>query len=322
MRGDLDQIYRDLRPYAFAIAYRMLGSVSEAEDVVQDVFLRLAQAGDDQISSHKALVATVTTRLAIDQLRSARARRENYTGPWLPEPLLEDGTQDVAATAETTDSLTMAFLVILETLTPPERAAFLLHDVFGYDYGEIAAMLDKTEASCRQLASRARRRVRDDKPRFEASREERDRLSEQFFAACQGRDMGGLIGLLAADAVLYGDGGARGTGINRLIYGPADIAKMLDNWFRQGERLGVRTELVTINGHPGIKVLDPQGRLINVITLDIADGAVQAVRSVINPDKLSHLGPLSPIGRRSGSPTAVRDAPDALRDARQGANRG
>jgi RNA polymerase sigma factor (sigma-70 family) len=147
VRGDLDQIYRDLRPYAFAIAYRMLGSVSEAEDVVQDVFLRLAQAGDDQISSHKALVATVTTRLAIDQLRSARARRENYTGPWLPEPLLEDGTQDVAATAETTDSLTMAFLVILETLTPPERAAFLLHDVFGYDYGEIAAMLDKTEAS-------------------------------------------------------------------------------------------------------------------------------------------------------------------------------
>ena len=298
MIGDLDQLYRDLRPYAFAIAYRMLGSVSEAEDVVQDVFLRLAQADDDHINSHKAFVATVTTRLAIDQLRSARARRENYAGPWLPEPLLEDGTHDVAAAAETADSLTMAVLVILETLTPPERAAFLLHDVFGYDYGEVAAILAKTEASCRQLASRARRRVHDDKPRFEASREERDRLAGQFFAACQGRDMDGLVGLLAADAVLYGDGGAKGTGINRPVYGPAGIAKMLDNWFRQGERLGVQTELVTINGHPGAKFLDPQGRLVNVISLDIADGAVQTVRSIINPEKLTHLGPLSPIGRR------------------------
>ena len=171
MRSDLDQIYRDLRPYAFAIAYRMLGSVSEAEDVVQEAFLRLAQVGDEHISSRKAFVATVTTRLAIDELRSARARRESYFGPWLPEPLVDDGTHDVAATAESADSLTMAFLVILETLTPPERAAFLLHDVFGYDYGEIGTILGRTEASCRQLASRARRRVHDDEPRFEASRE-------------------------------------------------------------------------------------------------------------------------------------------------------
>ena len=306
MRGDLYQLYRDLRPYAFAIAYRMLGSVSEAEDVVQDAFLRLAQSDDDHISSHKAFVATVTTRLAIDQLRSARARRENYAGPWLPEPLLEDGTHDVAAAAETADSLTMAVLVILETLTPPERAAFLLHDVFGYDYGEVAAILAKTEASCRQLASRARRRVHDDKPRFEASREERDRLAGQFFAACQGRDMDGLIGLLADDAVLYGDGGAKGAGINRPIYGRDNIARMLDTWFRQGERLGVQTELVIINGHPGAKFLDPQGRLINVISLDIADGTVQTVRSIINPDKLTHLGPLSAIGRRPSTGWTAR----------------
>ena len=298
MRSDLDQIYRDLRPYAFAIAYRMLGSVSEAEDVVQEAFLRLAQAGDEPISSRKAFVATVTTRLAIDELRSARARRESYFGPWLPEPLVDDGAHDVAAAAESADSLTMAFLVVLETLTPPERAAFLLHDVFGYDYGEIGTMLGRTEASCRQLASRARRRVHDDKPRFEPSREQRDRLAEQFFAACQGRDMGGLIGLLADDAVLYGDGGAKGAGINRPIYGRDNIARMLDTWFRQGERLGVQTELVIINGHPGAKFLDPQGRLINVISLDIADGIVQTVRSIINPDKLTHLGPLSPIGRR------------------------
>ena len=185
MRSDLDQMYRDLRPYAFAIAYRMLGSVSEAEDVVQEAFLRLAQAGDEPISSRKAFVATVTTRLAIDELRSARARRESYFGPWLPEPLVDDGTHDVATAAESADSLTMAFLVILETLTPPERAAFLLHDVFGYDYYEIGTILGRTEASCRQLASRARRRVHDDKPRFEASPEQRNRLAEQFFAACQ-----------------------------------------------------------------------------------------------------------------------------------------
>jgi RNA polymerase sigma-70 factor (ECF subfamily) len=306
VRSDLDQIYRDLRPYAFAIAYRMLGSVSEAEDIVQEAFLRLAQAGDEPISSRKAFVATVTTRLAIDELRSARARRESYFGPWLPEPLVDVGSHDVATAAESAESLTMAFLVILETLTPPERAAFLLHDVFGYDYGEIGTMLGRTEASCRQLVSRARRRVHDDKPRFEASREQRNRLAEQFFSACQGCDMDGLIGLLADDAVLYGDGGAKGTGINRPIYGRDNIARMLDTWFRQGERLGVQTELVIINGHPGAKFLDPQGRLINVISLDIVDGAVRTVRSIINPDKLTHLGPLSAIGRRPSTGWTAR----------------
>jgi RNA polymerase sigma-70 factor (ECF subfamily) len=141
--------------------------------------VRLAQAGDEHIRSHKAFVATVTTRLAIDELRSARARRESYVGPWLPEPL-PGGADDVAAEVETTDSVTMAFLVVLETLTPLERAAFLLHDVFGYDYGEISAVVGRSEAGCRQLASRTRRRVHDDKPRFEASREQRDRLAAQF----------------------------------------------------------------------------------------------------------------------------------------------
>ena len=299
MRSDLGEIYRDLRPYAFAIAYRMLGSVSEAEDVVQDAFVRLAQAGDERIRSRKAFVATITTRLAIDELRSARARRESYAGPWLPEPL-PGGADDVAAGAETTDSLTMAFLVVLETLTPLERAAFLLHDVFGYDYGEISAVVGRSQASCRQLASRARRRVHDGKPRFEASREQRDRLAAQFFAACQGRDMDGLVGLLAADAAFYGDGGTRGAGVNRPVHGRENVARLLAALFRQGERLHVRAEVITVNGQPGAKVLDPQGRLINVLCLDIADGSVRAVRSVINPDKLTHLGPLSPLGRRPG----------------------
>ena len=314
MRSDLDQVYRDLRPYAFAIAYRMLGSVSEAEDVVQDAFLRLARTGDKHIGSHKAYVATVTTRLAIDELRSARAKRESYFGPWLPEPVLDDGTQDVAAAAETADSLTMAFLVILETLTPLERAAFLLHDVFGYDYGEIAAIVGKSETNCRQLASRARHRVHDDKPRFEASREQRDRLAARFLAACQGRDMDGLVDLLASDAAFYGDGGTKGTGVNRPIFGRGSIVKLLDIWFRQGERLGIQAELVTINGQPGAKFLDPQGRLINVISLDIADGTVQTIRSIVNPDKLAHLGPLSPIGRRSNTGDWAADTPENYHD--------
>ena len=306
MTETLEQAYRDLRPYAFAIAYRMLGSVSEAEDVVSDAFLRLAQASVESIQSPKAYLATITTRLAIDQLRSARSRRESYFGPWLPEPLLASGVGDpgvdIAAAVETADSLSMAFLVVLETLTPLERAVFLLHDVFGYEYGEIAAIVQKSEANCRQLASRARRHVQAGRPRFEASREQRDRLAMMFFAACQGRDMQGLVGMLAADAVLYGDGGGKGTGINRPIHGRDNVARMLDTWFRQGQRLGTRTELVTVNGQPGARILDPDGRLINVICLDIADGAVQAVRSVINPDKLAHLGPLSPLGRRSAGP--------------------
>lgn len=306
MTEALEQTYRDLRPYAFAIAYRMLGSVSEAEDVVSEAFLRLAQAGEEPRESPKAYLATVTTRLAIDQLRSARARRERYFGPWLPEPLLGSGAgdlrADVAAAAEISDSLSMAFLVVLETLTPLERAVFLLHDVFSYEYSEVAAIVQKSATNCRQLASRARRHVQAGRPRFEASDEQRDRLAERFFAACQGRDIQGLVGMLAEDAVLYGDGGRKGTGINRPIFGRDNVATMLDTWFRQGERLGVRAELVTVNGQPGARLLDPGGRLINVIGLDITDGAVQAIRSVINPDKLAHLGPLSPIGLRSASP--------------------
>ena len=166
----------------------------------------------------------------------------------------------------------MAFLVVLETLTPLERAAFLLHDVFGYGYGEISAVVGKSEASCRQLASRARRRVHDDQPRFEASREQRDRLAARFFAACQGRDMDGLVELLAADAAFYGDGGTKGSGLNRPVYGRENVARLLATLFRQGERLGVQAEFITVNGQPGARFLDPQGRLINVVSLDIADG--------------------------------------------------
>jgi len=306
MRSDLEQTYRDLRPYAFAIAYRMLGSVSEAEDIVQEMFLRMGQDDEAEIRSPKAYVATVTSRLAIDHLRSARARRESYFGPWLPEPVVDGAVgssgADVTGPAELADSLSMAFLVVLESLNPVERAVFLLHDVFSFGYDEIAAMVDKSEGNCRQVASRARRRVQDEQPRFDPSREQRNELAARFFDACQGRDLAGLVSMLAEDAVFYGDGGTKGTGLNRPIYGRDGILAVLDTLFRQGERLGIVAEMVTVNGQPGAKFFDQEHRLINVISVDICDGAVQAVRSVVNPDKLAHLGPLSPIGRRGHSP--------------------
>jgi RNA polymerase sigma-70 factor, ECF subfamily len=298
VRNDLEAAFRDLRPYAFAIAYRMLGSVAEAEDVTQEAFIRLGQADTAEVRSAKSYVATVTTRLAIDVLRSARVRRESYVGPWLPEPLLAEAG-DVGAAAEAADSLSLAFLVVLEALTPVERAVFLLHDVFDFGYGEIAGMLDRSEAACRQSASRARRRVQEEKPRFAASREQRDSLAARFFAAAQGQDMAGLVDLLTADAVLYGDGGTKGNGLNRPVHGRNAVAAMLLSWFRQGARIGAQAVPTLVNGQPGARFLDPDGRLINVLTIDIADDHIQAVRSVINPDKLTHLGDLSPYGLRT-----------------------
>jgi len=312
---DLEDAYRELRPYAFAVAYRMLGSVTEAEDVVQDAFLRLVQDDVTEIRSPKAYVATITTRLSIDRLRATRARRETYFGPWLPEPVLDENTggqqPDVAATAELADSLSMAFLVVLENLNPLERAVFLLHDVFGYGYDEIAPIVEKSATNCRQLASRARRRVQAERPRFTASPEQRARLADRFFAACRGQDVQGLVQVLAHDAVLYGDGGPRGVGLNRSINGRQAVAAMLETWFRQMSQLGIDAVPVSVNGQPGAKFLDRQRRLVNVITVDVVDGRVQTVRSVINPDKLTHLGELSPLGRRDGARKSARDADEA-----------
>jgi RNA polymerase sigma-70 factor (ECF subfamily) len=290
--ADLDRLYRELRGYAFAIAYRMLGSVSDAEDVVQEAFVRLAR-GVEEPRSDRAYLAMVTTRLALDQLRSSRARRETYPGPWLPEPLVGE----LPEPAELADSLSMAFLVLLEALNPVERAVFLLHDVFGYDYPEIAGMVDKTEANCRQLAARARKRVRD-RPRFEATRAEQDRLACSFLAACRGQDVDGLVTMLARDAAFYGDGGAKGTGVPQPVFGRERVAALVAAIVGAGVRLGVSFEFTHVNGQPGARCLDPQGRLINVLCLDVADGVVRTVRSVVNPDKLGHLGTLSPIGRR------------------------
>ena len=288
----------ELRPLLFSIAYRMLGSVADAEDVVQETHLRYEQAIADGavIESPKAYLSAVATRLAIDELRSARRRRENYSGQWLPEPLLtDDGDDDPALAAEQSDSLSMAFLLLLERLGPVERAVFLLHDVFGYEHREIAQIVDRTEANCRQLARRARQRVHEERPRFDTSRAERARLAERFFAAVGEGDVDGLVELLAADVAVYGDGGGKTPQWSRPIVGADRVSRLFANVGRQLRERRAVIELHEVNGQPGALVLAPDGKLINVFVLDVADGAIQTVRSVINPDKLQHLGPVADV---------------------------
>jgi RNA polymerase sigma-70 factor (ECF subfamily) len=293
-------LYAELRPLLFSIAYRMLGTVAEAEDVVQDAFLRFERALDagTEIESPKAYLSATATRLAIDHLRSARVRRERYTGTWLPEPLVTDEALEAVDEGDgeheaTADSLSLAFLVVLESLTPVERAVFLLREVFDQPYDEIARVVGKSEENCRRLAARARRHVDERRPRFEASRRRREELARRFFAAADSGDPAELVELLAADVVLYGDGGGKAPAIPRPIFGRRHVATVLAAWAEQGRRAGVRLEAVELNGQPGARVLDREGRLVNVLALDIADGLVQAVRSIINPEKLGHLGPVA-----------------------------
>ena len=285
------EVYEELRPLMFSIAYRMVGSVSEAEAIVQEAFLRYhrATAEDEEIRSPKAYLSAITTRLAIDYLRSARVRRESYVGTWLPEPLLTEPEPDVSEHAETADSLSMAFLVLLESLSPVERAVFLLREVFEYGYDEIATMIGKSEDNCRQLAVRARRQIEAKKPRFEASRQRREELSQRFFAAADRGDEEGLLKLLAADVVAYGDGGGKARAFPRPVYGRDKVGRLLSSIRDRDRLLFARWQHAEINGQPGAVFLDDAGRTVLIVTLDIADDLVQSVRAVSNPDKLRHL---------------------------------
>ena len=283
---------------AFAIAYRMLGSVSEAEDVVQEGFLRLfrAREGGERIESPRAYLSTVVSRLSLDQLRSARVRRETYVGEWLPEPLVASADDDPARGLEMADSLSLAFLVLLESLTPEQRAAFLLHEVFDEPYDRIAKILDTSEPNARQLVTRARRHVEERRPRFDASREQREELATRFFAAAEDGDLEGLEELLAHDVVLRADGGGKVPALKRAIHGRPKVARTLIAGLRRGARIGgftLRRE--DVNGQPGAMYVDRDGRLAGVIILDVADGQIQAVSSIVNPDKLRHLGPLADL---------------------------
>jgi RNA polymerase sigma-70 factor (ECF subfamily) len=292
------ETFETLRPLLFSIAYRMLGSVSDAEDIVQETFLRHRRASVEgqEVESPKAFLSAVVTRLSIDQLRSARQRRESYVGEWLPEPLLTDeDALDPAAHAEQADTLSMAFLLLLERLSPVERAVFLLHDVFAYGYDEIAAIVGKSEGNCRQLALRARRHVEEQKPRFEASRRKRDELAARFFAAVGDGDLDGLVELLAADVVVYGDSGGKAPSCPQPIVGADRVSRLLVGLGRQIQELGLTVRAHQINGQPGAIVFDASGHLTNVFSIDISEGVVQTVRSVINPDKLRHLGPVADV---------------------------
>ena len=273
------ETYETLRPLAFSIAYRMLGSVSEAEDVVQEGLLRLH--GADDVEHPKAFVATVVTRLSIDELRSARSRRETYVGPWLPEPLLTDSRPD-------DESVSMALLVTLEALSPVERAVFLLHDVFDYGYDEIAEIVGKTRENCRQLAVRARRHVEARRPRFEPSREQREALAARFFEAIREGDLDGLVTLLAEDAVATGDGGGKAAARKTPLYGGAKIARFMLGLMRLAERDAYEFDFCEVNGRPGA-LIRQGGRVVSALSLEIADGRVTEFLSVANPDKLHHL---------------------------------
>jgi RNA polymerase sigma-70 factor (TIGR02957 family) len=294
-----ERLLDELRPVAFAIAYRMLGSVSEAEDVVQEALLRLHGALEDgqRIQSPRAFVATIATRLAINELRSARARREHYVGEWLPEPILTDGGDDPAQQAEMADSLSLAVLVLLESLSPEQRAVLLLHDVFDYGYPEIAEIVGKSEDNVRQLATRARRHVEQRRPRFQTTREQREELAGRFFAAARQGDVAGLEALLAHDVRLTGDGGGKAPAIARTLSGRTRVARAVAAWFRQAAKVpGVQMRPVEVNGGPGAIFHDGAQRVIGVCALETAGGRIVAIEGIVNPDKLAHLGPTANLG--------------------------
>jgi RNA polymerase sigma-70 factor (ECF subfamily) len=283
----------------------MTGSVGDAEDIVQDAFVGLTRArqAGTTIAHPKAYLTTAVTRLGINHLRSARVRRETYVGDWLPEPVVvPGGGPGPAEHAELADSLSMAFLVLLEALSPLERAVFMLREVFGYAYPDVARITGKTEVNCRQIFARARQRIaaggraRDAAP-APARRAEGEELARRFFEAAAGGDMDALLGMLAPDVVVHGDGGGKAQTIGRPVAGPERVTRLLVGSLRRARTLGVFLRLAWVNGQPGAVLYDAEGRVVNVIELDVAGGVVQAIRSVANPDKLGHIGPVSDLAR-------------------------
>ncbi|MFE0918645.1 RNA polymerase sigma-70 factor [Streptomyces nigra] len=286
--------FEELRPLLFSIAYRILGSVSEAEDAVQETWLRYDASTTCPVSAKAFLSATVT-RIAIDVLRSARVRREEYVGPWLPEPLMNDPYEDPARAAELADSVSMAALLLLERLSPLERSVFVLREVFAFGFDEIAAAVGRSEAACRQLLVRARRHMSEGRPRFEADRRQRQELARRFFEALSDGDVDGLRSLLAADVQLVGDGGGKAPQLARAVVGAENVARLLAAVYPLMVQVDITCEPHDINGQPGALFRDRDGKVLHILALDVLDGQIQTIRSVINPDKLGHLGPVADV---------------------------
>jgi RNA polymerase sigma-70 factor (ECF subfamily) len=284
--------FQDLRPLLFAIAYRILGSVSEAEDAVQETWLRF-EASATEPTSIKAYLSAIVTHISIDVLRSARVRREEYVGEWFPEPLLDDPYEDPERAAELADSVSMAALLLLERLSPLERAVFVLREVFAFDFPAIATAVDRSEAACRQLAVRARQHMDEGRPRFEADRAEREKLAARFFDAFREGDLAGLRELLAADVQMIGDSGGKAPQWGTSILGAERVARMLAAIAEPFIQIGGTVEPHQLNGQAGAIFRDRDNRVVNALVLDILDGQIQTIRSVINPDKLGHIGPVA-----------------------------
>ncbi|MEC4575851.1 RNA polymerase sigma-70 factor [Streptomyces virginiae] len=284
--------FEELRSLLFSIAYRILGGVGEAEDAVQETWLRF-DASATRPTSTKAFLSATVTRISIDVLRSARVRREQYTGPWFPEPLLSDPYEDPARAVELADSVSMAALLLLERLSPLERAVFVLREVFAFGFDDVAAAVGRSEAACRQLLVRARRHMDAGRPRFTADRGERRELATRFFDALKDGDVGGLQNLLAADVQLVGDAGGNAPQLAKAVTGAANVARLLTAVYPWLMRIGVTCEPHDVNGEPGAIFRDRDGKVLHLMVLDVLDGRIRTVRGLNNPEKLTHVGPVA-----------------------------
>lgn len=282
-----DAAFEEHRPMLGRLAYRMLGSLPDADDVVQDAYLRWSQEDRDDVKSPRAYLTAIVTRLCIDRRQSIEERKKTYIGPWLPDPVVET---DPSGRIDAADSISMALLLVLESLSPVERAAYLLRRIFDYDYGEIGAILGKTEANCRQIVSRAEEHVRRRRPRFEARPEEAERITSAFLSACSSGDMRGLLDVLAADAVLYSDGGGKALAALAPIRGSDRIARFFLGILKKAPA-GLEVRTVRINGQPGL-MATIGGQVAQVMTFDVADGRIAACFVVRNPDKLARVEPV------------------------------
>lgn len=297
--------FEELRPLLFSIAYRILGGVGEAEDAVQETWLRY-EASTAAPQSLRAFLSTTVTRICIDVLRSARVRREQYVGPWVPEPLLQDPYEDPERSAELAESVTTAALLLLERLSPLERAAFVLRDVFGFGYGEVAETVGRSESACRQLVTRARRHMREDRSRFDADLQQRDELARRFFEAMRDGDVGALRGFLTEEVELVGDGGG-GPGTRQAVFGAEKLARALAVNVTQFLSIGATLDIHEVNGTPGAILHDREGRVLGTISLEVRDDHVGRIFAVNNPEKLAHLGPVADVEE------LLRERKEALR---------